>query len=587
MKQFEYLDYRKILKDKNVFSEEAYFGSTNELSIVLDKHVEMLMKELTENNYAKSKKINEILDSFGEGVAKVLNFEKVYFTLMHEANAYSASYFSLEYGDVLKADKNGVIVSVNNDVQKQLMSVIVQTDKGYRFKKAKGNICFVCIGIPYLTSGEYTVREVSGIICHELGHAIEHGVLDFVDSQICFTLFNAVNDPSYSMLLDQLQQKNTVLYTEDDEMDNLFLGERNSKGQLKSMEKANADHAKIKELSTKNRSFFGFLKYLSSSSKGKYKMMDVVRSAVDSMISEIKTPFKDASLSKYYKKRVSNGNYKNPDNEFDNIKALALWSSVKSGKLIEERTKKIKDEVKEAVKNYYKYNTVAKSWKRVKMILFPFSLVVNVAFSISELIFAIPIDLILRINEIFSRRFMLDVKYKKLEQFADIFANTYGYGAELGAALSRHQPYIMTTTGYTGKTDISTIGRGFTRHIPIINILKYFTDYRVGYMTYFYDIHGTNDERMNNMYIHLKNELNNIDNIEMRKDIEQQMEKIKKNYDEIVTGKGVGSITYRILNKLIISKKFGVSGKGGYDGNENLTKCVLEEYAKIIKDNSK
>ena len=514
----------------NGLSEESYFGKENPLQYVLDSHVSKLM-ELLNDRILKHETIKKELEKFGKDVAKVLNFDQLHICLSdnyYVENAFSVCLNCQE--KVRNVDPKTKIVSVNEQFLKSLQDM-VETKNGYKFKTSKNKIGLVAVSIGLFKGTKYTVREVSAIIAHELGHCFEQCVYDRIDSALLrfaktaalegFNLSDIFLDPNYNVI-------------ETDEGD--AIGIVHNKKSNVTPEKLELMNSTFVEGAKKSKEMEVFIDYMSRRQRDKLKtglsVMDVVRS----ISGYAKTILR-------FRSSVSNKEIRNAGET--PLVVLLLGSKRTTGFM-----KKVANDLDETLFRRIDMFYRSRNIKRSRLALFPINFLYGIVGFISNLTFGTLISTAYAVTfqNARERHINREMYTKKFEQFADTFASSYGYGMELASGLKKLGGY-----GVFGR---KATGVNWMYNLPILNLILYWNDYMNVYKRVLYgDEHGNTDERLNMVYIHLQQELANAPQ-GAKQEIIDSMEEIKNLHKELITGKGVGPISYRIMNRLIIKNKF-------------------------------
>lgn len=552
----EELNISKVLST-NGLSEESYFGKENPLQYALDSHVSKLM-ELLNDRVLKHETIKKELEKFGKDVAAVLNFDQLHICLSdnyYDENAFSICLNCQER--VRSVDPKTKIVSINEQFLKSLQDM-VETKNGYRFKTSRNKIGLVAISIGFFRGTKWSVREISAIIAHELGHCFEQCVYDRIDSTLlCFAKTAALE--GFTLSDDFLDPNFNVVET--DEGDEIGIV-HNKKGNITS-EKLELMNNTFIEGAKKSKEMEVFVDYMSrrqrSGSKTGLTVMDVVRS----ISGYAKTVLR-------FRSSISNKEIKNAS---ETPLVVLLLANKRKTSYMEKVIKDLDETLFRRIDMFYRSRSVKKS----RLSLFPINFLHGVVKFISNITLGTlkSTAYAVTFQHARERHINREMYTKKFEQFADTFASSYGYGMELASGLKKFGGYSVFGRKATGVN--------WMYNLPILNLILYWNDYMNVYKRVLYgDEHGNTDERLNMVYIHLQQELANAPQ-GAKQEIIDSMEEIKNLHKELITGKGVGPISYRIMNRLIIKNKFGKE-VGGYEDVDLYKSQVLEEYAKIIKE---
>ena len=169
---------------KDMFSNEAYFGQNAPLAMILDSYSEELInffkgptKDLPDfKDKNVMQELEDLCNRFGKALAAELNMEDVKFGIDPDFKVNACAYPMFFYCDGVSAKQNGKSKRKYIDIDKYIdLEDIIQTKTGFKFKNSKGKIgCIICNLGTIKTVG--SPRELSGILCHEIGHMMQHGV---------------------------------------------------------------------------------------------------------------------------------------------------------------------------------------------------------------------------------------------------------------------------------------------------------------------------------------------------------------------------------------------------------------------------
>ena len=169
---------------KDMFSNEAYFGQNAPLAMILDSYSEELInffkgptKDLPDFKDKKvMKDLEDLCNRFGKALAAELNMEDVKFGIDPDLRLNACAYPMYYYCDGMSVKQDGKSKRKYIDIDKYIdLEDIIQTKTGFKFKNSKGKIgCIICnVGTIKMVNSP---RELSGIICHEIGHMMQHGI---------------------------------------------------------------------------------------------------------------------------------------------------------------------------------------------------------------------------------------------------------------------------------------------------------------------------------------------------------------------------------------------------------------------------
>ena len=139
------------------------------------------------------------------------------------------------------------------------------------------------------------------------------------------------------------------------------------------------------------------------------------------------------------------------------------------------------------------------------------------------------------------------------EVYADSFAASYGYGAEIGTGLDKLTHYY---SGY-GKYDDMNLPTD-----PLIKIINDIMVFNSEIFNFILAGHGTNQQRANRVLVKLKNDLRTGNySPKMRKELEQQIKQAEENYDYIINLSDDGRRTITTTFRSILDQWYSNSEK--------------------------
>lgn len=181
-----------IRNDKNIYSEEVYFGKTTSLEIALENFISetrLIYDEYLSDKYSlvtKSAKkhekiIQNMLEKYEKEIAKAVNVEKCTLGLRYGSNS---SCIPMIWDDRLIDENSDKSYSVNTLNDKFAISLedIMETSDGFKFRDAKGKHIIIVFGIGHFREG-LSNKDCIGILLHEWGHCIQQ-LLVSINSQL-------------------------------------------------------------------------------------------------------------------------------------------------------------------------------------------------------------------------------------------------------------------------------------------------------------------------------------------------------------------------------------------------------------------
>lgn len=543
------------LKELDKMSEEAFFGQTNPLSSVLDNYNQKLIDMLNDKQ-SKPSEVRDVILKFGEEIRKVVNAESVYFNLfgsINDVDAYSLSMTAVN--SLRKVDPKTKLVSIDEEFLKQLTDM-VETKNGYKYKTPKGKKLLIALSLGFY-NGSFSAREISAVMAHEIGHCFELCVYDIIDSTMIRWAHTAYQE-SIS-LPEQFYSNDYAMYETDTDSDIIRKRSDNSKDNEIDGDVAEEMNDVVVSGASISKQIGEFFNYLVSPLKAVN-----FSTAIRSISYYAREPLK-------FRKKMKTSYSKD---EIAEAPIMVLINVSKRTKdVYKELTTEMDSHFEKRIKLFYKDRTP----KKTSLFTYP----MNFIYGVGSYIFGTLLDIFKNMYYVGTFQFLRDravsreVYVKKFEQFADIFAATYGYGRELGTVLSKIGPSKLFVRKISGIN--------WLYNIPGINLIQYWNEYMLYYKRRLYNSeHGTVDERINMVYVYLQNELNNSSDSD-KSSINETLKDVKTVYDDLVGGKNVRCFAYRIMNKIMIGRKLG-KVRGGYDNVDRFKSEVLNEYAKIVKE---
>lgn len=175
-------------------SNEAYFGREAPLAQTLITGSEKL-KEFVETTKTDSKtfysEIIKLTTELGANIARDINAEACHVMIVpDEMENASTLNMRLLADTCYKYEKDGkTYISVDFDKVADLEDIIIGTD-GYKFKNKKGKILFLIVNYGLIKLE--TPEEIAATICHEIGHSFQQGIYGLYKNIADICLANTV-----------------------------------------------------------------------------------------------------------------------------------------------------------------------------------------------------------------------------------------------------------------------------------------------------------------------------------------------------------------------------------------------------------
>lgn len=506
-------------------SNEAYFGLESPLSQDLINYSTKLKKLIQDVDNTKfknkefMKKVNSILIDFGEAVKLDINAEKVTFLLVADDTTNAAAYPIFIRANTTYKDKNERIY-VDLDKIADIEDIII-TSEGYKYRNSKNKL--LCIKLNKGLIQKCEPEIISGIIAHELGHCFQDGI---------FGTYKDIADLTYV---------------------NMMLGGANIVEIFrKSMPKFIQTLSKVVGF----RLLFIIFTYLCFPH---YLLTTGLFSGLGAKLFKLSNNLANKKENKTLKmkdqlEKIDNGD-SDTKRQIQNSQATLILETVNKTndrkKFISELEKNNKEEWKLYLENCENLepvnNKFKEAWKRIVL------QVDNIDKRIINL---------LTLSRFTKKTYSKNMFYKRWEFFADIFAVSYGFGPETYKMLSNfvdNEMKVLDGMGMYGKYHI--------------------------YKTYLenleYDVHGTNKQRLQNMYTDLVHELQNNTtlNSEQKRQIQTQIDQLKFISEQVYESRKSNSksLLTKAYNRLIDDRIEGIS----HDTEEQILK-PLDDLCKEI-----
>ena len=497
-------------------SNEAYFGLDSPLSQDLINYANKL-KELIQNvddtkfkNREFMKKVNSILIDFGEAVKLDINAESVKFLLVPDDTLNAAAYPIFIRANTTVKDKYG---NINIDLDKIAdIEDIIVTSEGYKYRNSKNKLLCVKINKGLIQQCEPEI--IAGVIAHELGHCFQDGI---------FGVYKDVADITFSQLME-----NSAHVVE------MFRS---------TMPKFIQGLTKIVGF----RLLFIIFTYLCFP---QYLFTSGLFSGLGAKLAKLsnKLAHKNTTLRmKDQLEKIDNGDNKIRSG-LQNSQATQILTYINKdndrNKFIKELEKNNKEEWKIYLENCKNLEPVASKFKEFwERMVRKFD---NLDTRIVRL---------LTLSRFTNKTYAKVTFFKRWEFFADIFATSYGFGPETYRFLSSViDNYLESNNG-----------------------MSMYDKYHI-YKTYLesceYDVHGTNKQRLQNIYTDLVHEIQNNTHLtsEQKKQIQLQIDQLTVISEQVYENRKSNSksLFTKAYNRLIDDRINGIN----HDTEEEILKPI-------------
>lgn len=497
-------------------SNEAYFGLDSPLSQDLINYSGKL-KELIQNvddikfkNREFMKKVNSILIDFGEAVKLDVNAESVKFLLVPDDTLNAAAYPLFIRANTTVKDKNG---NVNIDLDKIAdIEDIIITSEGYKYRNSKNKLLCVKLNKGLIQRCEAEI--IAGVIAHELGHCFQDGI---------FGVYKDVADIAFSQLMS------TSAHTVE-----IF---RNSM-------------PKFIQVLTKIVGFrflFIIFTYLCFP---QYLFTSGLLSNLGAKLAEFSNSLAHKNTTLRMKdqlEKIDNGDDKIKSG-LQNSQATQVLTYLNRDndrdKFVKELEKNNKEEWKIYLENCENLEPVASKFKEFwERMVRKFD---NLDTRIVRL---------LTLSRFTNKTYAKVTFFKRWEFFADIFATSYGFGPETYRFLSSVVDDYLESNNGMSMYDKYHIYKTFLEDCE-------------------YDVHGTNKQRLQNMYTDLVHEIQTNTRLtsDQKKQIQLQIDQLTAISEQVYVSRKSSSksLFTKAYNRLIDDRINGIS----HDTEEKILKPI-------------
>ena len=466
------------------------------------------------------KQINSILIDFGEAIKLDINAEKVTFILVPN-NTMNAGAFPLFIrANTTIKDKNGNSY-LDLDKIADIEDIIVTTE-GYKYRNAKNKLLCILLNKGLIQNAE--PETISGVIAHEIGHCFQDGI------------FGTYKDVADLMFVNEMNTSANAVLILRNHLPKFF-----------------QTLTKLPFIRLMFILFtyvvFPHLLFTTGILSGLgVKLAKLLNSISFKKENETTMRMKDQL------EKIDDGDKRTENGIRNSLTTMALSELNKNNdrkKFISDLEKQNKEEWKIYLENCKKVEPVVSEFKKTwKNIVLQFD---NLDRRIINL---------LTLSRFTSKTYSKATFYKRWEFFADIFATSYGFGPETYSFLAS-----IITNSLDEYKDMNLHGK--------YNIYKtYLEDSN-------YDVHGTNKQRLQNMYTDLVHELQNNTMLttDQKKQIQSQIDEMKMISEKVYEIRKVNgnSLLAKSYNKLIDDRINGVS----HDTEEKILK-PLDDLCKEV-----
>jgi hypothetical protein len=181
----EIINNESIFNDSTLFfmnpntrGDEAYFGENNPLKTELLGNLEILREIYNRLTSTKDKTevkaiITELEDActlIGTTFKKHFNLERAYVGTFDGLNAFA---MPMCYDkELVEVDEKNRFKRINKE---HIISLedIVETSNGFKYRKPKGKIFAIGLGLEFFEGENWSNEEIAGILLHECGHSFQ------------------------------------------------------------------------------------------------------------------------------------------------------------------------------------------------------------------------------------------------------------------------------------------------------------------------------------------------------------------------------------------------------------------------------
>jgi len=163
-------------------SQEAYFGRGAPLATTLLTYSEKLINFFKENNYKDKSfylNLSKITEAFGNEIAKDVNAEKCQVIISTDLDINASTVLMYALADTCFEEKRkdgSTFIGVDFDKIADIEDIII-TQNGYQFRNSKNKILFINLNYGlFLPQSNLSVEQIAATICHEIGHCFQQGV---------------------------------------------------------------------------------------------------------------------------------------------------------------------------------------------------------------------------------------------------------------------------------------------------------------------------------------------------------------------------------------------------------------------------
>lgn len=504
-------------------SNEAYFGQSSPLAQDLLTYSGKL-KELLQDvdikqfkNKEFKKTINSILIDFGEAVKFDINAEKVTFLLNPDKSVNASA-----YPIFIRANTTGMQdgkLYLDLDKIADIEDIII-TSEGYKYRNKKNKL--LCINLNLGLFQNIDSDKIAGVIAHEIGHCFQDGI---------FGIYKDVADMTFVNL--QETGANIIEY------------------HRKTMPKFIQGLSKVVGF----RLLFIIFTYLKYP---QYLFTTGLFSGLGTKIMKLGYKPIHNKENKTYRmsdqlKKIDNGDEVTKKQISSSAATQVLTNLNKDNdrkKFIESLKKDNESEWKIYIENSENLepvkNKFIEAWKKITLQIDRMDRrIVN----------------ILTLSRFTKKNYSKVTFYKRWEFFADIFATSYGFGPETYNFLAD------SVTEQLDNLDMSLYQK--------YHLYKEYIDNSE------YDVHGTNKQRLQNIYTDLMHELQTNTELtsEQRKLISNQIDQLKRISEQVYENRKVNSKSAlaKAYNRLIDDRINDVS----HETEEELLKPI-DDFCKEV-----
>lgn len=531
-------------------SQEAYFGRSAPLANTLLIYSEKLINFFKENSYKDKSfylNLSKITESFGNEIAKDVNAEKCQVIVSTDIDVNATTLMTLALADTcyeIKDEDGSKSIGVDFDKIADIEDIII-TQNGYQFRNSKNKILFIELNYGlFLPKNNLTSEQIAATICHEIGHCFQQGIFGLYKNIADICISNVIKSKKH-------QFKDAV-----------------PKWMPEGVKK-------VLQLTFVSKLFIALLSYLwfpTCFTSGLFAKFGAWLEKLG-WGEKIKNP---SYLMKDKIKRWDDGDKKtknellNSDSSKIIHKIVINDSQQRMGISRKDYYKKANEENKKEWEKTKKEGIIDSDEEYASNFLIEFFR--SIKYDLKMLDDNI-IDVI-ALNNYTVNQYSKISFYKRYEFFADVFATSYGFGADLFNSLNKINEINLKNVDKDLIIGINKIP--FFKSIAKTNFYILLNKNRK------VDVHGTRNERSVNMYTALVHELQSNASLtsDQKKAIQHDIDLINEADEQYYKDMKESGFWFKYYNKLIDER---IKGKVSKDTIEEVLKPIEEICKETMK----